>query len=120
MHISEYIGLNNPEGVNELLIKNGYEPCDYVEDCPNAIEFLEMEQGKSALDDILLIHPDYNSIINAHEKANPKTEPISSENIEFATPVVNSSIPTPVLSENLKEILIIIMAFWLLNKIMSS
>ncbi len=122
MHLSEYIGVNNPEGVNRVLVRNGYDPCDYVEDCPNAIEFLIMEKGQDATEDLLMEHPDYDVIVALEKRNNGEMiaeQPIIN-NTPTMPPRVSSEISKPVLSDSLKEILVIIMAFWLLNKIISS
>jgi len=121
MNFAEYIGLNNPEGVNRVLIKNGYTPCNYVEDCPNAIDLLMHEKGANATEDFLREHPDYEMIVGLHENDHPaKVVEEKTVSASVTPPIVSSSIPVPVLSDSLKEILVIIMAFWLLNKIISN
>jgi len=123
MKFAEYIGLNNPDGVNRVLIANGYQACDYVEDCPDAIEFLCDELGPAATEQFLLEHPDFDIIVDINSKYNTDNKDITDNNpiVESSVlPKVSSEIPKPMINDSLKEIIVIIMAFWLLNKIISS
>ena len=123
MNFAEYIGLNNPEGVNRVLVANGYQPCDYVEDCPNAIKVLCDEMGQDATEQFLLEHPDYDIIVGLDQKYNATGDIIAEPVVEIETsviPKVRSEISKPMINDSLKEIIVIIMAFWLLNKIISS
>lgn len=124
MNFAEYIGLNNPEGVNRVLIANGYLPCEYIEDCPGAIEFLCNEIGPSVTEQFLLEHPDYQIILDIDKKynstGNTDNEPVIVETETPIIPKVSSEISKPMINESLTEIIVIIMAFWLLNKIISS
>lgn len=123
MKFSEYIGLNNPEGVNRVLAANGYEQCDYLEDCPHAVEFLMLNVGQKATEELLLEHPDYDMIV-ALDKEKNKTPEIFEPNPVMSvmpeSPKVSAEVPRSFLSDSLKEILVIILVFWVVNKIIST
>jgi len=119
---NRYIAANQPEEVNSILRSYGYPEVDNENDTAEAIAFIVDEKGEQGFNKVFAIHPDYDTIIEHYQEnyveplieERPKAQSIQS------TPNVNSSVSNDTFfSNSVKELLTIVMLFWLINKIIS-
>jgi hypothetical protein len=126
-----YLATNNLEGVNRVLYKYGYLPAFDVTEAEDAIEILQQEHGTNATIDLIKEHPDYDVIIDTHgqnfnfsnaagdveiEKAKIQLPPEA-----FSQPQIVPNVPNMggCFSSTFQNIVLVVMAFWLINKIIS-
>jgi len=120
-----YIAHNNPEGVNRVLTDYGYPLADFHEEIPEAIEVLLAEKGESATVDLLKQHPDFDIIIDTYKRSQGKYKKATGDENTPHQVIVNP--PQQIMpqqntgnfSNTLQNVVLVVMAFWLLNKIIS-
>jgi hypothetical protein len=120
-----YLAANNPDGVNNVLTNFGYPQAIYFEELPEAIEVLIREQGIDATRELLKQHPDYDVIIDTYINGNSKpyqnatgneTQPQTQQPIIINPPHMGQRND---FSFTLQNVVLVVMAFWLINKIIS-
>ncbi len=114
---TDYIAANNPQGVNAVLNSYGFPEAGNEQELSEAISFLIEEKGDSAFEQIFRNHPDYDMIVEMHKRSSGFTQ--TQTPIVQSAPKVSAEISKPFLSESVKEILTIVLLFWLVNKVIS-
>jgi hypothetical protein len=120
-----YIAHNNPNGVNRVLSDYGYPQADFEEEIPEAIQVLLTEKGESATVDLLRQHPDFDIIVDTYKRSQAKYKKATGEENLPHQVIVNppqQTMPqqnTGNFSSTLQNVVLVVMAFWLINKIIS-
>jgi hypothetical protein len=119
---------NNPDGANEILKSYGYPPAETYEELLEALYILQHTVGDSATIDLLKEHPDFDIISETYKYANSKMLNASGDEnpIQQTQPqqIIIPQTQAPVSSGNefgslMQNVILAIMAFWLINKIIS-
>jgi uncharacterized protein YqfA (UPF0365 family) len=121
-----YIAANNPNGVNYVLNKYGYPDAENENELIQAIDILQNEQGNKSTIDLLKEHPEYDIIVETYKQSNQyrnalgdeETNTKPEETKEQPVIKVSSEVPNH-FSATLKDVILVVMAFWLINKIIS-
>jgi hypothetical protein len=120
-----YIAANNPDGLNNVLEKYGYPAADNENEMAEAIDMLLNENGNQATVDLLKEHPDYDIIIETYKQDDifrngtgnePEIKPQIQEQPAIT---VKNEMPQANFSVTLQNVILVVMAFWLINKIIS-
>jgi hypothetical protein len=124
---TEYIARNNPDGGNKVLASFGYQPIDNYEDLFTGLNLLQADQGDKATIELMKEHPDYDAIVGVYKSQEKKyTNAIGDENTTPVQPqqiIVTPSQQMPQQKEGfnslLQNVVLAVMAFWIINKIIS-
>lgn len=117
---NRYIAENDTGGINALLRGYKMPEAQSKQEAAEAISFIVDEKGEDGFNQVFALHPDYDMIIE-HYKEN-YIEPIVEETPKVEpsiTPKVSSSTSDLFFSNSIKEILTIVLLFWLVNKVIS-
>lgn len=120
-----YIAANNPEGLNNVLYKYGYPAAGSEAEMDEAIEILLNENGHQATIDLLKEHPDYDIIVDTYKQSDvfsraAGNEPEIKPHIQEQPAItVKNEMPQANFSITLQNVVLVVMAFWLINKIIS-
>ena len=122
-----YIAANNPTGANSVLYDYGYLKADNSQELIEAIDLLQQEQGEKATIDLLKQHPDYDIIVDIYKQTNEyrnasgesETEIKPAEIKEQPIVRVSNNDTSGIFSATLKDVILVVMAFWLINRIIS-
>jgi hypothetical protein len=120
----QYIAANNLSGVNSVLKKYSFPSAHNTSDGVEAMEILLDEVGDNAAYDIVSQHPDYDMIVEHSTKNSEKNAIGEAQN---TAPIIQSSsfegtrkvdtASQEIFSTTVKDVMLVVMAFWLLNKI---
>lgn len=122
-----YIAANNPEGVNQVLEKYGYLRTMSDDEFPEAIDLLQEEKGINATIDLIKQHPDFDIIVDTYNQDQPVKNatgndygPVNQQPQNYQQPLqVHSDVPNITFASTLQNVVLVVMAFWLINKIIS-
>jgi len=79
----EYIADNNPDGIEDVLFRNGYNPTTY-EDLHIMLQELINDADESIIEDLLMQHPEFD-VIAEISRTNTNKENPQPENIQPIT-----------------------------------
>ena len=124
---TDYIAANNPEGVNTVLENYGYLRAYDEAEFPEAIDMLLNEKGDQATIDLLKQHPDYDIIVETYRQSEGYKNATGNEDNQPKTIIVQQEPPKQVVSDvpnihfsaTLQNVILVVMTFWLINKIIS-
>jgi hypothetical protein len=125
-----YIIENNPEGVNDIIAQYGFMPVETKEELYDAVDYLRTEYGVKATEDLMSVHPDYDVIVE-HYLAENKPEdnqvysnanelPEQTPSIESCQQINYANNSNILFSSNMKDVLLLVCAFWLVKTIIKS
>ena len=122
----EYLVANNPEGANDILQSYGYAPAETYEELLENLYTLQHKEGENATIDLLQQHPDYDIISETYKYANGKMLNATGDTIPQPQPqqIIIPQTNAPVSPGNefgslFQNVVLAVMAFWLINKIIS-
>jgi hypothetical protein len=137
---TNYLAADNLDGVNRVLEKYGYPIAMDYDEAIDAIPMLMDSEGENATMDLIKEHPDYDIIISDYTQnfqfanadgdlrqqvTNTHTESVSEIPAQVIPQILRQVSPTiPSLhnltfSATLQNIILVVMTFWLINKIIS-
>lgn len=129
---SEYLCANNPERANNVLELFGYPPVNDYNEQVDMVEQMIDENGQIAVDALISQHPDYELIIdnykqtdeyhNATGTGEKETQPvqptiITTNDNSAAEIVKNEYFSRSNFNNTFRDVVLIVMAFWLIKEI---